>query len=249
VLAKSNITLKFVSMAEVYVNTTQNVRIKYAAAGVGYRILSNILDYVFLFAYVWFILSIMGVFSGLNDFNIWIIIVLVAPAGLYHLWTEVLLNGQTFGMKLLKTKVIRLDGTPPDIVSYFIRWIFRIIDVSFWGIPCIICIAVSKQGQRWGDMAAGTTVVRLVQGTALKDTILNVGQGTRELIFKEVNVLSDKDVGITKDVYQLCQRNNNYTALAQLASKLKERMNVTSEMDDKTFVETVLADYNTYQFD
>ncbi len=237
-------------MSEVYINTTQNVQIKYNAAGVGYRLLSNLIDFLFLILFCWLIFIFINAISTFKQVGYWVYIVLFLPVYMYHLLTELFLNGQTFGMKLMKVKVVRLDGTPPDITSYFIRWLFRIIDVfTLWGLPSILCIAVSNKGQRWGDMAAGTTVVRLVQRTALHDTILNVDQTKRELVFTEVNKLTDRDVGITKDVYQLCTRNGNYTALAQLAAKLKERMQITTALDDKAFVETVLADYNTYQFD
>jgi uncharacterized RDD family membrane protein YckC len=237
-------------MSEVYINTTQNVQIKYNAAGVGYRLLSNIIDFVFLILYCWLIFILIEEFIQFRDASAWVLMLMFLPVYMYHLWTEVFLNGQTLGMKLMKVKVVRLDGAPPDISAYFIRWLFRMIDVfSFWGLPSILCIAVSNKGQRWGDMAAGTTVVRLTQRTALHDTILNVNQEKRELVFSEVNKLTDKDVGITKDVYQLCSRNSNYAALAQLSAKLKERMGVTTTLDDKTFVETILADYNTYQFD
>jgi uncharacterized RDD family membrane protein YckC len=237
-------------MSEVYITTTQNVQIKYNAAGVGYRLLSNFLDMLFMLGYLWLI-SLFIDFSGPLRDKVWLILLLILPVNLYHLWSEVFMNGQTLGMRIAKIKVIRLDGTPPDITSYFIRWVFRLVDVHLifgFPVPSILCIAVSNRGQRWGDMAAGTTVVRLTQRTALQDTILNVGQAKRDLVFEQVSILSDKDVGITKDVYMMCVRNNNYAALEQLTAKLKERMQVTSDMDNKTFVETVLADYNTYQF-
>jgi uncharacterized RDD family membrane protein YckC len=237
-------------MSEVYINTSQNVQIKYSAAGVGYRLISNLIDFAVLFFYGIICLYIIGGFSEMGQSSGWIISLVFLPISLYHLLLEIFLNGQTIGMLLMKTKVVKLDGTPPDISAYFLRWLFRIIDVfTLSGLPSILCIAVSEKGQRWGDMAADTTVVRLTQRTALHDTILNVGQAKRELVFATVHLLSDKDVGITKDVYQLCSRNGNYTALAQLSAKLKERMNISSTMDDKTFVETVIADYNTYQFD
>ncbi len=239
-------------MADVYIDTTQNVQIRYNTAGVGYRLLANLLDFVFMLAYTW----IVSILTGWNsDFTVehpWLLIVLFLPLNFYHLLSEALLNGQTLGMKIMKTKVVRLDGTPPDITSYFLRWVFRIIDVYLvFGlpIPSILCIAVSEKGQRWGDMAADTTVVRLTQRTALQDTILNINQAKRDLVFTQVNLLSDRDVGITKDVYLMCSKSNNYVALAQLAAKLKERMQVDSKMDDKTFIEIVIADYNTYQFE
>ncbi len=239
-------------MADVYINTTQNVQIKYNTAGIGYRLLSNLLDIVFMIAYSWIVLLLTGWNNTYATRNPWLMILLFLPLNLYHLISEVLLNGQTLGMKIMKTKVVRLDGTPPDITAYFLRWVFRIIDVYLiFGlpIPSILCISVSEKGQRWGDMAADTTVVRLTQRTALHDTILNINQDKRELVFKQVNLLSDRDVGITKDVYLMCSKRNNYVALAQLSAKLKERMQVVSSMDDKTFIETVIADYNTYQFE
>jgi uncharacterized RDD family membrane protein YckC len=69
-------------------------------------------------------------------------------------------SGQTVGKKVMGIKVISLDGQ----LSYgkvAIRTILRILD----GLPVfylvgIIAIAVSKQKQRIGDLAAGTLVVK-----------------------------------------------------------------------------------------
>ena len=65
----------------------------------------------------------------------------------------------------------------------------------------------------------------------------------------QVNKLSDKDVGIIKEVFDHCTTNSDYNGLKQLASKVKAKMEITSAMPDSQFIKVVLLDYSQYQFE
>jgi uncharacterized RDD family membrane protein YckC len=80
----------------------------------------------------------------------------------YYLFPEAM-TGQTLGKKIMRLKVVSLDGGTLSWGKVAMRTILRIIDGFPWIIPYlvgIISIAVSKKQQRIGDMAAGTRVVR-----------------------------------------------------------------------------------------
>ena len=68
-------------------------------------------------------------------------------------------TGQTVGKMAMRIKVVAAEGelTPGKVA---LRTILRVIDGFAFYLVAVIVIAVSKNQQRIGDMAAGTTVVR-----------------------------------------------------------------------------------------
>lgn len=232
-------------MDNIRIQTTQNVDIEYEVASIGDRILATLLDYLFFTAYALLILVIAGLTSW-NFFNsLGMITLLILPILLYDLVCEVIFQGKSFGKMIMKIKVVKLDGTQATFGSYLLRWLLRIIDTRlFSGAVALIAVLVNGKGQRVGDMAAGTTVIKLKQKIQLSDTILNTVQPDYTLVFPQVSRLSDNDIAIIKDVVQVCIRTNNYQALEKLARKTKETMGVTVNMPDVQFLSTVMQDYS-----
>lgn len=79
----------------------------------------------------------------------------------YHSLLESLWGGQTLGKKALRLRVIRNDGTVPDLAASLIRNALRLIDY----MPCtcgvgFTVMVLSAQFRRLGDYAAGTLVIR-----------------------------------------------------------------------------------------
>jgi uncharacterized RDD family membrane protein YckC len=238
----------------IHINTTQNVLISYQPAGVGDRMLSGLLDLVFLIAYfllAWLLAGAIGIFEGLSRMGFFsVAMVISVPMLLYHLVMEQFFGGQSLGKKIMKIKVVKLDGTQPGFGAFLIRWVMRIIDtLLFNGIVALITVALSERSQRLGDMAAGTTVVSLKQKVSLKNTILTKTSSDYKIMFQEVSKLSDKDMGIIKDVFDYCIANSDAIGITQLAKKVKSKMEVTSTLRDEQFIKVVLMDYSQYQFE
>lgn len=241
----------------IRINTTQNVLISYQPAGVGDRILASLLDSLFTIAYI----VLIAIFTGLiaagadageeSDLTIGAVyMVLMLPVMFYNLLMEQFFNGQSLGKKIMKIKVLKLDGSQPTFGAYLVRWVFRIVDIMlFNGLVALITVAVSEKAQRLGDMAAGTTVVSLKQKVSLQNTILYRPKVEHKIVFNEVSKLSDKDVGIIKEVFDHCTKNSDYNGLKQLAAKVKAKMEITSSMPDSQFIKVVLLDYSQYQFE
>ena len=53
---------------------------------------------------------------------------------LYHLLCEMFLEGQSFGKKMMGTRVVMLDAGRPGFVNYFLRWIITPIEFGFGGL-------------------------------------------------------------------------------------------------------------------
>ena len=156
-------------MTQLSINTTQNVNINFIAASVGDRILAQLLDLLVKIAYgvfVFFVVQIFGLENLFQNLDQWSIIAIISIIGLpvmfYSIVQESLWEGQTIGKKIMKLKVIKLDGYQAGFGDYLIRWLFRLVEVSIgYGVIALIAIISSKKNQRLGDMAAGTAIITL----------------------------------------------------------------------------------------
>lgn len=231
-------------MDGIQIQTTQNVDIEYNLASIGDRILSSLLDYLFFIIY-FVLIGLISTLSPRYSFDWVMVIIGLLPVLLYDLYCEILFEGKSFGKMIMKIKVVKLDGTRASIGSYFLRWILRIIDtVIFSPGVALLMLVLNEKGQRLGDMAAGTTVVKLKNAIRLEDTILTQNQNVQYTpVFSQVTRLSDSDVAIIKEVLTMAWRTGNNEALQQLSAKTKEVLGVATPMPDMQFLNTILQDY------
>ncbi len=231
-------------MERIQIDTTQNVAIEYEAAGLGERFIAGLIDYsilgIYLLTALFFIDEISAVLPT------WVIVVIVAfPLWLYHLICELFMNGQSIGKRQMNIKVINIDGLPVSFASYFIRWLFRLIDVfmTFGGLA-VLTIVMNGKGQRLGDMAAGTAVVSLKSRKQLSDTLFEFTDEDYQVTFLQVQNLKDKDISLIKEIMNDAKGTGNNQVILALVDKLKVLLNVESNLPPRIFLETVLKDYN-----
>jgi uncharacterized RDD family membrane protein YckC len=244
----------------IKINTTQNVTLSYPAAGVGPRILAGLLDMVFVYAYYIIVYTIFyWLFIRRRNYGggepsdtseqvmMGILILCLLPALLYHLLCETFLNGQSFGKKIVKIKVVKLDGTQPNFGSYLIRSMFRIIDRP---LIALITVAVSEKSQRFGDMVAGTTVIQMNRPVSIKETILHRQNPDYKIVYSQVAMMSDADANIIREVLQFSRNEDQPQHIAMLAQKIKSKYGIAEvKQNDAAFLNTLLADYSQYQFE
>ncbi len=241
-------------MSGITITTSQNVDLEYEPAGVGFRILAAMLDEIFKIVYIIIISLIVGLYFKNNTFvyddvnyTLYAILILASlPYMLYYFLSETLMNGQSFGKKIIGIKVIKLDGTQASISSYLIRSLTRIIDR---GLVALIAVAVTDKSQRLGDLAAGTTVIKLNAEVSLRETILYKPINEYKIVFEQVALLSDSNIAVIKQILEHSVTNNKKENLGLLAKKIKEKMGVSTNLNDETFLQTVLLDYSHYQFE
>lgn len=237
-------------MQNIQIETTQNVTVEYEIAGVGRRIAASLIDLVIIIGYVIAVsMSYSLAKDGIGGYGSYLFYIVFFPVAFYDLLCETLMDGQSFGKKSLGIKVVKLDGTQPTFVSYFLRWILRIIDVVVcYGVVAAITVLVNSKGQRLGDLAANTTVIKVKSDASLSDTILTEVNDNYQVIFQEASGLSDKDAGIIKEVIDLWKE----TPYEELQDKvvlrtqevITKKLGITTEMPPLPFLETLLNDYN-----
>lgn len=242
-------------MSQLSINTTQNVAINFDAASIGDRILGCLLDTLIKFAYgitVILILENFKLYDVITSLDQWsaiaIFSLLALPVMLYSLIFESLWEGQTIGKKIMKIKVIKLDGYQASFGDYLMRWLFRLIDVSIsYGVIGVIFIVSNKNNQRLGDIAAGTAVISLKKNININHTILQELSSDYVPVYPLVIKLSDNDVRIIKETFDNAKALRDYNTIIKLKNKIIEVTQIKSaSANDIDFISTILKDYNFY---
>lgn len=242
-------------MTQLSINTTQNVNINFIAASVGDRILAQLLDLLVKIAYgvfVFFVVQIFGLENLFQNLDQWSIIAIISIIGLpvmfYSIVQESLWEGQTIGKKIMKLKVIKLDGYQAGFGDYLIRWLFRLVEVSIgYGVIALIAIISSRKNQRLGDMAAGTAIITLKNNININHTIIQDINADYVPTYPLVIKLSDNDVRIVKETFEAAIIQRDYVTIVKLREKIVNVTGIKNQSGtDSDFIRTLLKDYNYY---
>lgn len=238
-------------MEGLLVETTQNVALEYQPASVGERILAYLIDFLVLMAWMIAVSAGMGVFSGRENLEtvgvVAFFCLLLLPVLLYDLAMEALFNGQSIGKRALGLRVVMLDGRQPTLSAYLLRWLFRLLETSlfpFFGVIAIVTIAVNGKGQRLGDIAAKTTVVKLRPPVTLERVVaVPKVDPNYQVTYPEAAMLTDGDATTLLRALQKGVRMENEYLLAVAAEKAKGVTSITTDQDDAAFLRTLLRDH------
>ncbi len=242
-------------MSELNILTAQNVSIKFRPASVGDRIIATILDGVFAVLYATLVVmlavsNLAGMRKNLLGEEEWIfvtvIILLLLPIVFYHLLSEYFLRGQSFGKKIMKLRVVKLDGTEPGIGEYLLRWLLRLVDFQlFSGLVAVIAVVATENNQRVGDLAAGTTVIKEEEFVPLEELRPVEVSPNHKVTFPQAEKLTDKDIRTLKLVLQRWQDVDDYQKVEEAAERLKESLGITNTggLSDVDLIKVILADH------
>ena len=244
-------------MVELQINTTQNVNINFIAASVGERILAWGIDWLFKIAYIIVTYQIMfkllkfdEMVEGMDNWSqIAVFLMFYLPVIFYSLLFETLLDGQTPGKRIIKIKVVKIDGYQASLADFVMRWIFRIVDLNMMsGVVALIAIITSPKNQRLGDMTAGTAVISLKNNVNISHTILEDLKQDYVPTYPMVIKLSDNDARIIKDTFKTAKKSKDYKTLIKLRTKIVEVLELkdVKHNTDHEFIDVILKDYNYY---
>src|SRR5688572_18562275 len=230
-------------MQTIRVRTTQNVFIEYPIGSIGDRILAYLLDRDILIFYSIAVVAVL-LNAEVEEEYVWLIS-LGFPWLFYSLLFEIFMNGQTPGKRALKIQVVRLDGTPPTIGDYLMRWIFSFVDFYILsGALAVIIIAVGGKGQRLGDVVAGTSVVKLIEHNQI--TTQQVFVPTEDQYtptFMQVTTLSEKDIELIQRALEVNRDQGNIQPVMIISEKIKALLNIETDMPPVKFLYTIIKDY------
>jgi uncharacterized RDD family membrane protein YckC len=228
------------------IETAQNVGVDYEVASVGDRILAQLIDYA---VYLVWILSVIGIIFAvnLNRYTVsptWVITGgIMLPILLYSLLCEYFLEGQTLGKMAMKIKVIKLDGSKATLSAYLLRWLLSIIDITiFSGVVAILTVIINGKGQRLGDIAAGTTVIKMQPAIRLEHILPPELDMHYQPKYPGAAQLSDRDIRTIRKVLAT----NNEELIEKTMYKVESLIGVHSLDTGSIFLQEVVNDYHFY---
>ena len=255
-------------MALIQIATAFNIDLEFEIAEFHKRLLAYIIDFILLIIYLSSMKYMLYDELLLNwDENAGLDILIISlPMLLYSLLTELWFNGQTIGKKIMSIRVISLEGGEPTFGQFLLRWITKFFEWPFlfgyiafsstnviaytfitglFGIAVVIIISVSAKSQRLGDMVAGTVVVNTKSALTIADTVfMQIDKTDYKVMFPEVMRLSDRDINTIKGVLTQAGKRNNFDMCNRVSMKIKEVLNIQSDMHVDQFLEKLLEDYN-----
>jgi uncharacterized RDD family membrane protein YckC len=240
-------------MSEISINTTQNVPINFTLAPVGNRMGAYLIDasvkYAYLIVLFNMIMPALHISTFTSDYwsDVAVQIILFMPVAFYTLTQEIFFEGQTLGKKLLSIKVVKIDGYQASLSDYFIRWIFRVVEIigPFWIIG-LITMTSNKRHQRLGDIAAGTAVIALKSQVNISHTILVELADDYEPRYPQVVRLSDNDMRIIKEQFNQAMEKSDIRRISKIALKIEQITGIQREESEEDFIRRVIRDYNFY---
>lgn len=245
-------------MNQIAINTSQNVNIHFSVASIANRMLAFAIDMVIKISYLLFLYLILFELFDVSDvFSHWdgrevfaFLTIITLPTTFYTLVLESLMEGQTFGKRIAKIKVVKIDGYQATFSDYLIRWFFRLIDIWFSSsVVGVLAILLNKEGMRLGGIASGTAVIDLRNQVNIGHTILTEIEQEYQPTYSQVRILTDNDMRIIKDNYRKAANKRDYQLMMQLGKKVAETLELDVDFDEtpaRKFIETVIRDFNYY---
>lgn len=234
-------------MLAVKLDTGFNIEVEFPITPFHRRLLAWIIDLLLLFTYLWITSILLSNIVGKTwRSHLWLETLYWLPYLLYHLLSEIGMNGQSIGKRAMNIKVITLEGGQPSISQYVIRWMFRLIDIGLFFIPAFFSVILSERSQRVGDIVAGTIVIDTKPSTSWQDTIFTEVETSYKPRYSQVMQLSDRDINTLKSIIETVRRKDDYELAFRIADRIQSKLQIQSNQDPFDFLQTLLKDYNYY---
>ncbi|MFP5041688.1 RDD family protein [Parasediminibacterium sp. JCM 36343] len=242
-------------MSKIIVPASCNIDLSFEAAPFHHRFLAWLLDIFIMLGYILVMSFFIGKYMSHHHstgrdlsylYNLSSVeMIAFSPILVYHLLSELLLNGQSIGKRLLGMKVISETGTNASLYQYLIRWLLRVVDFGFsMGFIGFVTSIATKKGQRLGDVAAGTLVVKTRVKSDLGNTIFQEVETGYVPVYANVLRLSDRDMNVIKNILDASRRDNKLELAERTSDKIRSVLQITQHQHPIEFLETILKDYN-----
>lgn len=247
------------------ISTPENVDLHLELAGLGNRILAGLIDQTICVLVIGTMgLAAWGVFTLVSMSAMpshvkgiaygFIIMVMIFGSFVvnfgYHMFFEGTWQGQTPGKRVAQIRVIEQNGQPVTWPAVIIRNLVRVIDTGLILIG-VLAIMVDNNERRFGDLAAGTVVVRERNSELLTTAKDDVALDNAKL--EDVDML---DIGrITPQEYELLSsflkrrktmaKKQRPVVAAKLMEHFKEKLADNSSKNAEEYLEGLYQAYRT----
>tara|TARA_Y100001934_G_C12345611_1_gene772602 strand:- start:1611 stop:2363 length:753 start_codon:yes stop_codon:yes gene_type:complete len=237
-------------MESIRIQTSQNVAIEQELAGVGDRLIAGLIDIALLI-----MIGLIGSFtlSSLGadgNTEMYLMIAFNFILLCYHPLCEIFLGGASLGKRAMNLKVIRLDGSAFRTSDAIIRWLFSLIEIfmTMGGLATAV-VALSSKGQRLGDLAAGTTVIKTKDSLGVLQQNLSKKPKISESYiptFNGVLRLNDQEIDLLSKSIEIFRETMDRKPMEKAKAMVEQRLEISSDMHPIKFLDTIQKDYLYY---
>lgn len=248
----------------VHFETPENITVSYRLAGPGSRFIACVYDFLLIAAvhvaamcfFFVVMLAVLGAGFTVEPDGITtalVVSVAIIVSGFlmvgYFIAFEWLMSGQTPGARLMQLRAVMEGGFALTFTAVLIRSIFRLIDNTipvFWLVPL-----VSSKAQRFGDMVAGTVMVRedLPRLTGLREHLAARDPSDAGFVFDRAQLGRARPVDLRAAELFLERRPEiQFEHRARLAARIARGISTqldasapTTRGDDERFLEDFVA--------
>jgi uncharacterized RDD family membrane protein YckC len=266
-------------MSVIKVPTNFNIDVEFEVPEFYRRFLSLMVDFLIQFFFFKIAVAILrAVESSWNVWDAdassdlhWLGVVLVwVPLLCYHLFFEIMMNGQSVGKKISGLRVVDERGGKASFSQFLIRWLLReiwfiiilliglyhkdrgndmeatflIILVVGYFFADVALVVSSKKGQRIGDLLAKTIIIRINKDEHIEDTVFMEVADNYVPSFPQIMQLSDKDINAIKSILETARKKGDFNMAEAAGVKIKAHLNIASDLGPMDFLDILLKDYN-----
>jgi uncharacterized RDD family membrane protein YckC len=167
---------------DVVVSTPERVSFTYDTATLGSRFIAQLLDLLVLggalgaltaaFAVLLAALPQLQTLEGAL-IAVWLVVIFVVVVAYFPV-SEAVWSGKTLGKLAMRLRVVDARGGPLSVSQAIVRNLVRLVDfLPLYYAVGAVTMFVNQRGQRLGDLAAGTVVVRERRAVSLPELILS----------------------------------------------------------------------------
>ena len=234
-------------MSDSSIVTGQYVRIRQTPANVWDRAVARFIDYVVMLVYSYAVTYLASKINVVSGWTVAFIVLTYVPVLAYDLLWETFNSGRSLGKMVMNLRVVKADGSMPGLGAFTMRWLFMLIEGT--GLA-LLPMLLSRRTQRFGDMAAGTMVIK---ENAYRS--IDVSLDEYSYLTPDYKPTYPQVIDLTTAQVEVIERTLDPATpmrddrMAQLALKVKQLLVIESNKTDERFLNTVLHDYRYYEQD
>ena len=234
-------------MSDSSIVTGQYVRIRQTPANVWDRAVARFIDYVVMLVYSYAVTYLASKINVVSGWTVAFIVLTYVPVLAYDLLWETFNSGRSLGKMVMNLRVVKADGSMPSLGAFIMRWLFMLIEGT--GLA-LLPMLLSRRTQRFGDMAAGTMVIK---ENAYRS--IDVSLDEYSYLTPDYKPTYPQVIDLTTAQVEVIERTLDPATpmrddrMAQLALKVKQLLVIESNKTDERFLNTVLHDYRYYEQD
>jgi uncharacterized RDD family membrane protein YckC len=174
--------------------------------------------------------------------------------GYFIIW-EMLTRGRSPGKAALGLRVVQRNGLPIDLGHSMVRNVFRIVDLlPAYYVVGLISMLVSPSGERLGDHAAATVVIRLDRPPAAPELAAAVNPESVSLTREQLARIGPREVRLIRGTLRrlpTIPEDRREPLLTEVSESLRQRLELSElpRSDRREFLRDLLAIAERYSRD